>query len=160
MSALTADKIRLTRGEQSKVQIEAALVTGQTVYVGSLVSWTTSGRVRAADNATGQQFAGVVEEIVNDTNGSISTATGNAAGTVRARIAYGHEVELDVRTAARTFTNLGKTVFADSDDDVTDATGAGTAAVRVRVGQLKQFTLANRSRAFVLLGVFGSTDAT
>lgn len=160
MAALSADKIRDERSIDGKTEATFALATSATVYVGSLVNFNTAGRVVAASAAASRRFAGVVEYGINETSSAISAWTGNTAGTVKVRVAWGHEVLMDVKTAARTFTNLGKNVFISTDNDVTDTTGAGTAAVRVKVGALTEFTdTTNKDEAWVALRVFGDTDA-
>jgi hypothetical protein len=160
MAALTADKIRDSRNVQNKTESTFSIATASTLYVGSLANFNTAGRVVAATAAASRRFAGVVEEIVNESANAISAATGNTAGTIKARIAWGHEVLVDVKTAARTFSNLGKNVFISTDNDVTDTTGAGTAAVRVKVGALTEMVdRTNKDEAWIALRVFGDTDA-
>lgn len=161
MAALSADKTRDERSINKKTSGVFAIRTSHTLYVGSLAAFTTIGRVQAAAAATNLRPAGVVEQIINDSGSSISAATGNASGTVKAVVSWGHEVLVPVRTAARTFVNLGKTVYIASDDDVTDTTAAGTAAVRVAIGSLTEFTDAtNKDEAWVALRVYGDAAAT
>jgi hypothetical protein len=160
MAALTADKTREERSIDGKTEGVFSLATSSTVYVGSLANFNTAGRVVAATAAASRRFAGVVEAVINETTSALSAATGNTAGTVKVRVSWGHEVLMDVKTAARTFSNLGKNVFVSTDNDVTDTTGAGTAAVRVKIGALTEFTdRTNKDEAWVALRVFGDTDA-
>ena len=140
--ALSADATRNSRGLNNKRTETFAIKTSSTLYIGSLAAFTTIGRVQAAAAATGLRPAGVVEEIFNESGASISAATGNAGGTVKARIAWGHEVYVAVKTAARTFVNLGKNVFISDDDNVTDTTAAGTALVRVKIGSITELNSA------------------
>lgn len=156
--ALSADKTRASRGLHNKRVETFSIRTSQTLYIGSLAAFTTLGRVQAAAAATNLRPAGVVEEIINESGVSISAATGNAAGTVRAKIAWGHEVFVDIRTAARTFINLGRNVFIFDDDAVTDTTAAGTAAVRVSIGSLTEINAA-KTQGWLALRVYGDTNA-
>lgn len=158
MAALTADKIRDSRSVSKKTEGVFSIKTAATLYVGSLAAFTTLNRVQAAAAATNLRPAGVVEDIINDSGAVLSAATGNTAGTVKARISWGHEVKVPVRTAARTYINLGKNVFIASDDDVTDTTAAGTALVRVKIGVITEFT-SGKTEAYVQLRTYGDTDA-
>lgn len=158
MAALSADAIRDFKNVEAQVTETFAIKTSATLYVGSLAAFTTIGRVQAAAAATGLRPAGVVTEIVNESGSLISAATGNAGGTVKAKIAWGHEVLVDVKTAARTFANLGKNVFISTDNEVTDTTGAGTTAVRVKIGSMVELNAA-KTQAWIALRVYGDTDA-
>lgn len=155
--ALSADKARRSKGDPFIDVV--AIATAQTVYLGSLAAYTTAGRVRAAAAAASLRPAGVIVDIINDKGAAISAATGNTAGTIKARIAYGHQVEVAVRTAARTFANLGKNVFIADDDSVTDTTAAGTAGVRVKIGSVASMS-ADKTTAWVALRVYGDADAS
>ena len=159
--AITADKIRKQRAVNNKITETRTIVTGQTVYLGALVNFPggTSQRVRGSANTAAHMFAGVVEEIVNETGSFQSSAAGNTAGTMKCRIAYGHQVIVSVGTAARTATSLGKNVFALDNDTVSDATAAGTALVRVNVGTLVEFTDSTKASAWVELRRIAARDA-
>ena len=159
MAAITADKIRDARNVQNKTESTFAIATAATVYVGGFVNFNTAGRVTGATAAASRRFAGVVEEIINESASAISAATGNTAGTIKARVSWGHEVLADILTAARTYANLGKNLFISNNNDLTDTTGAGTAAVRVKVGALTEITNTAKSQGWVALRVFGDTDA-
>jgi hypothetical protein len=156
--AITADKIRPSRSIQKRVEDTFAIRTSDTVYVGAFVNFDTAGRVQSATAAASKRFAGVVEEIINDSGSAITAGTGNAGGTVKARVSWGHEVWTTIRTAARTFANLGKNVFIADNDDVTDTTAAGTATLRVKVGMLTGLN-AGKTAGWVALRVFGDADA-
>jgi hypothetical protein len=159
--AITADKIRRYRASANKVLETFAIATGQTVFIGSMVNFVgTTGRIRDAAAATGRTFAGVVEKIINDSGAAITTGTGNTAGTVKAKITWGVAMVLSVATAARTFTSLNKNVFVADNDTVTDTTGAGTSAVRVKVGALVEFVDSTKTSAWVELRRYASADAT
>ena len=157
--ALSADATRNSRGLNNKRTETFSIRTSSTLYIGSLAAFTTIGRVQAAAAATGLRPAGVVEEIFNESSVLLSAATGNAAGTVRARIAWGHEVYVAIRTAARTFVNLGKNVFIADDENVTDTTAAGTALVRVKIGSITEINSA-KTFGWLALRVYGDADAT
>jgi hypothetical protein len=159
MAAVTADQYSSTR-VHNNIDLEThAIATSATVYVGTLANFNTGGRVVTATAAASRRFAGEVVEIINDSGNNITAATGNTAGTVKARIRHGHQMLLNVLTAARTFTNLGKSVYVGDNVSVTDATGAGTAGVRVIVGQLTEL-VDSKTRAWVKLRVVGDTGAT
>ncbi len=157
--ALSADKTRDFRGTNNLRQEAFAVATAATLYIGSLVNFDTNGRARAATAAASRRFAGVCTGFVNESGANLTNITGNTAGTVKALIGWGDEVLVSVKTAARTYINLGKHVCIFDDDQVTDATGAGTAAVRVVVGQLTEFTNSAKSEAWVALRVIGDTVA-
>lgn len=160
MAAATADRLSEIRDAESIIEETHAIATAQTIYVGTLVNFvTTTGRICSATAATSRRFAGEVVEIINDSSTAITAGTGNTGGTVKARIRYGHQMLLNVRTAARTFTSLTKNVFVSDDNSVTDTTGAGTAGVRVKVGTLVQFEASDKSTAWVALRRFADADA-
>ena len=159
MAALSADAIRDFRVTNNQSVDTFAIKTAATVYVGSLVAFTTIGRVQASTNATGLRPAGVVTEIVNESGAAITSALGNTGGTVKCKVAWGHEVLVDVRTAARTFINLGKTVYALTDNEITDSTAAGTAAVRVAIGSMVELNAA-KTQAWIALRVYGDAVST
>ena len=158
MAAITADKIRDERAVAQKVETILPIKTASTVYVGGLANISTLNRVVNATAAASERFGGLVEEIINDSGSVISAGTGNTAGTVKARISWGHEVLMDVRTAARTYANHGKNVFVSNNNDVTDTTAAGTAAVRVKIGMIAEFN-GVKTEAWVALRRYGDTDA-
>jgi hypothetical protein len=141
MTAVTADQTSITRARAQIVEDIFPIKTSVTLYVGALANFVTAtGRVRsaAAETGSGLEIAGEVVEIINESGSVISAGTGNAGGTVKARIQWGHLMLLNVRTAIRTFTNLGKTVFV-SDNVTVGGTAVGTAATRVQAGQLTAF---------------------
>lgn len=161
MAAITADADRRTRAENNKVTETVAVTTSNTVYIGALVNFVAStGRVASATAAASRRFAGIVESIVNETGSALTAATGNTAGTVKVKVAYGHQVQLAVLTAARTYSNITKYVYVGDNNSVTDATGAGTAAVRVVVGTLAGFTSSAKTAAWVELRRISETGAT
>ena len=160
MAAITADKIRPERSLGHKLETVFTVTTAATVYIGGFVNHVVStGRVTGAAAAASRRFAGVVEDVINDTGGALSAITGNTAGTVKVRVSWGHEVLSDINTAARTFANLGKNVFVANNNDLTDTTAAGTATLRVKVGMVTEFTNSAKSQAWVALRVFGDADA-
>lgn len=159
MAAVTADQISSIRGTNDIVEETVAIATSNTIYLGTLCVFTTAGRVANGTAAASRRFAGEVVEIVNDSGALISTATGNTAGTIKARIRYGHQILLGVKTSSRTFTNLGKTCLLYTNVDVS-GTSVGTAGVRIPVGQVAQFGDANKTTAWVWLRQVGDATAT
>lgn len=152
MTAVTVDQLLVERVANEAIEDIVAITTGNTVYVGTLLNFVTStGRVASATAATARSFAGVCVEVLNDSGSALSAGTGNTAGTVKARYRWNHEVLMNVRTATRTFTNLGKTVTV-LDNVTVGGTGVGTALVRVTVGTLASFlSLSDKTKAYVLL---------
>src|SRR5262245_55604688 len=159
MAALSADAMRDTRGENSKQSDTFAIKTSATLYIGSHASFTTAGRLQASAAATGLRPGGIVVAIINESGAAITAATGNAGGTIKATIEWGHQALFTILTAARTFANLGKNVFIANDNELTDTTAAGTALVRVKVGKIIAFTNTAKSEAWVAIGVYGDADA-
>lgn len=160
MAALSADATRDYRGTDNLREEVFSVATSATLYIGSLCVFDTNGRVRAASAAASRRPAGVCTGVINESGSQITAITGNAGGTVKVKVAWGHEVLCNVLTAARTNVNLGKNVFIGTDNDVTDTTGAGTAAVRIKIGSITEFTNSAKSEAWVALRVYGDADAT
>jgi len=152
MTAVTADQLLIERANNEVIEDIVAITTNNTVYVGTLLNFVTStGRVASATAAASRSFAGVCMEILNDSGSPLTAGTGNTGGTVKARFRWNHEVLMNVRTATRTFTNLGKTVTV-LDNVTVGGTGVGTAGVRVTVGTLASFlSLSDKTKAYVLL---------
>jgi len=161
--ASTADRNTRARALNNKVVETHTITTAQTVYIGTLVNFVaTTGRVTpAVRNIASRRFAGIVESIVNDSGSVLSAATGNTAGTVKCQISYGHEVLLNVKTAARTFTSVGMNVFVSDNDTVTDTTDAGTSTSnrRIKIGALVQMEASDKSTAWVSLRKLANLDA-
>lgn len=152
MAAATADRDTKTYGQP--LEDTFIITTAAQLYIGCLVNTVSStGRVTNATAATSRRFAG---RVVSFPDGS---GLGNTAGTTRARVAWGDVALLSVLTAARTFTNLGKNVFVADNQSVTDTTAAGTAAVRVKVGQLIKFEASDKSTGWVWLRNLSESDA-
>jgi hypothetical protein len=158
MAAVTADQLSSIRATNEIVEETVAITTSNTVYLGTLAVFATTGRVSNATAAASRRFAGEVVEIVNDSGALISAGTGNTAGTVKARIRYGHQMLLGVKTSSRTFTNLGKNALVHTNVDI-GGTSVGTAGVRVVVGQIAQFEASNKSTAWVWLRQVGDVVA-
>jgi len=156
--ALSADAIRKERGLNNKRTETFAIKTSATLYIGSLAAFTALNRLQAAAAAASLRPAGVITEIFNESGANITAATGNAGGTVKAKVAWGHEVFVALRTAARTFVNLGKNVFISDDDNVTDTTAAGTAALRVKIGSITEIN-SGKTNGWLALRVYGDADA-
>lgn len=158
MAAVTADRLAITRASNNIVEETHSIGTAATLYVGALANFTTAGRLVSATAAASRRFAGLITEIVNESNSLLTAATGNTAGTVKAKINYGMEVLLGLKTSSRTYTNLGKSALVHTNADV-GGTSVGTAGVRVVVGQIVELT-ASKSEAWVALRVVGDVVAT
>lgn len=152
MTAVTADQLLIERATNEAIEDILPVTTSNTIYVGTLLNFVTStGRVCSATAATSRLFAGVCVEVLNDSGSALTAGTGNTGGTVKARFRWNHEVLMNVRTATRTFSNLGKTVTV-LDNVTVGGTGVGTAGVRVTVGQLAGFlSQSDKTKAYVLL---------
>jgi len=159
MAAVTADQLSSIRATNEIVEETVAIATSNTVYLGTLSVFTTAGRVANATAAASRRFAGEVVEIVNDSGALISAGTGNTAGTIKAKIRYGHQMLLGVKTSSRTFSNLGKNALVHTNVDI-GGTSVGTAGVRIIVGQIAQFDASNKSTAWVWLRQVGDVAAT
>jgi len=146
MTAVTVDQLAITKGTPTQAIEEVfAIKTSVTLYVGALANFVTAtGRVRsaAAETGSGLAIAGRVTEIINDSGAIISAGTGNTAGTIKARVVWNDLMVLAVKTAIRTFTNVGKTVFV-ADNVTVGGTAVGTAATRVQAGMLADFCTAS-----------------
>lgn len=159
MAAVTADQISSIRASNEIIEETIAITTSNTVYLGTLCVFATSGRVANATVVASRRFAGEVVEIVNDSGSQLSVGTGNTAGTVKAKIRYGHQMLLGVKTSSRTFTNLGKTALVYTNTDV-GGTSVGTAGLRIGVGQIAQFGDSTKATAWVWLRQNGDVNAT
>ena len=159
MTALSSDSIRDSRVRNNVAEDTASVATSATVFVGSLLMFDALGRLRAATPSAARRPAGVCTGIVNESGTPIASATGNAAGTIKATFEYDLEVLVNVATAARTQANLNKNVFILTDNDVTDTTGAGTASLRIKIGSLTQFANSAKSQAWIAVRKLGDADA-
>lgn len=157
--AITADKLRKRKNLSSMFTDIVAVKTAAVVYVGGLVSYQfATGRVAAAANAASATFAGEVLEFINETGASLSTITGNTAGTVKVRVGWGHQALVTLATSLRTTSKIGLLVYAKDNDIVTDDTGAGTAGVRVPVGNL--ITRVGSTEGYVALRRLSATTTS
>lgn len=153
MAAATADRDTKFYGEP--IEDTFIITTAATLYIGTLVNFVSgTGRVTNATAATSRMFAGMVVGLPD------GSGLGNTSGTTRARVAWGCIAKFTTLTALRTFSQIGKNVFVSTNQEVTDTTGAGTSAVRVKVGTLIKFDDANKTTGYIWLRVFGATDAT
>lgn len=140
MTAVTADQISLIeRATLKAIEDVLPITTNNTVYADTLLNFVTStGRVCSATAAASRTFAGLCIEILNDSGSPLTAGTGNTGGTVKARFRWGQEILVNLKTATRTFTNLGKTLTI-ADNVTCGGTGVGTAGVRVTAGPLAGF---------------------
>lgn len=149
--ALTQDIIRDSEGSAHKEVI--SIKTGEQLYVGSSVSkLTTTGRAVKGGGAT-RRTAGVALRFL----GPNANGLGVADGSEEVEVAYLDEHEFDVATAIRTNAALGLNVFW-SDDDAVAGVGVGTASLRVVAGELTRFSAPDKSKGFVAVRRFASTN--
>jgi hypothetical protein len=158
MAAVTADTISSVRALNNATEAVYPVKTAGVVYIGALACMTTIGRVQSATAAASLTFAGEVVEVLNDSGAAIVAGTGNAGGTVKAKIRWGHEMLLGVKTSTRTYSNIGKTVHVSTNVDVA-GTSVGTAGVRVLAGTLTQFG-DTTATGWVRLRTMGTAAAT
>ncbi len=161
MAAVTADQVPFVRSLQNATYDVKAIKTSVTVYVGTLVSFSSIGRLIDGAATAATMFAGELVAILNDSGAIVTAGTGNAGGTVLGLYRYGHEMRLAVKTSTRTYSNLGKSVHIA--DNVTVAgTSVGTAAVRIVAGALTEFAVtgAAPATAWVRLRTMGTAAAT
>lgn len=150
MAATTADLNTLQAG--TPIEETHPIANGEKLYIGALVEFAaTTGRLKNAAPAAGARFAGIVTWLPD------GSATGDSTGTVRARIAYGHLVEMDVLAAARDDDFLGTNVYAKTNREVTAKDDGGANATKV--GTLCSWTRSDRSKGMVHLRVYAPTDA-
>jgi hypothetical protein len=159
MAAVTADQIRIERAVQDKVFETYAVTTSQTVYIGTLVSFAPGApaRVRSGAATANYRFAGIVEEVINDSGSFLSAITGNADGTVRVKVSYGQEALITCITAMYTTSNLNKTALLKTNNEV-EGTAVGTAALRQAVGMITEMQSTNL--VWVKLRQVGTGDAS
>lgn len=128
MTALAAASRRLVRGAAGKKAVYA-VGTSAVIYQGGLVALNVSTkRAVAASATTSRKLLGI----------ATSTCTGVVGGTVLVEVEYGLEAAFAAGTGLTGGYAAGN-VFVKDDNTVTYATGAGTAAVRVCVGELIQY---------------------
>jgi len=129
MAALTAEARRSRRNYEAKSIASYVVGTGAVIYQGGLVALNlTTGRAVAATAAASRRFLGLAEE----------TATGDTSGTVSVEVSWGYETLVNA-LAALTTAYTGANCAISTDNDVTTASGAGTAGVQVLVGEVVQF---------------------
>jgi len=128
MAALSAAVTRATRDDHLKSHVNPVVGTGAVLYAGALVNIdTATGRAVAASAATARKFCGIAEE----------TKTGDTAGTVRCRVAFGHQALINALTALTT-AYVGSDCVISTDNDATTNSAISTAK-RVRVGEITEF---------------------
>ena len=165
MAAISADALRDSRNRNSVKQETFPIKTSVTLYIGEAVAFSTLNRLTTGAAAASLRPAGVVTAFVNESGLPITAGTGNAGGTVKATIEWGCEFLFTILTAAATYVNVGKNVFLANNNEMTDTTAAGTAAVRVKFGSIAGFALTaagapTKTSAWVAVRVYGDADAT
>lgn len=153
MTAVTADRETKKMGSAAE-EAMYPIKTSVTLYMGTLVNLNTSGRLVDGVAAASQVCAGVV---VGFPDGS---ATGNAGGTIRAKVEWGRRALLNIQTGLRTNSKLGLDVHVKDNVTVSGATTAGTAGVRVRCGALRAFQASDKSTGWVEILRHAPTAAT
>ena len=156
MTALTADKSRITRGAGA-IRDRLVIFTASTVYIGSLVNrLNAGGRAVAATAATGRRFAGLAVAF----EGTNQSGLGVTAASEFVVIEYGRPAQCNIITAVRTNTSLGLNLFV-SDDDSVAGTAVGSAGTRVVVGELLSWvdeTGTSKATGWVNIRVTGTTN--
>jgi len=146
--ALTADKNTKTRGLPDG-ELRVAIATGETLYVGGHAGRVkATGRVKAAAALATEDYEGLVTAIEADSG--TPTGVGVAAGTQFAVIQFGQEALATIKTAIRTSTSVGRTLFV-GDDDSAGGTAVGTATARRPMGELVAFEASDKSTGWVAL---------
>ncbi len=153
MAAVTTDIATRTYGGQVNEET-FPIATGQTIYVGTLVTAVnTTGRATGGAVALNRRFLGLAIALPD------GSGVGNTAGSNRVRVQYGNVALVSIRTAARTFSNIGRNVFISTNNEVSTGAAAGTAGLRVKVGPLMRFESTDKSTGWVWLRAFGDADA-
>lgn len=146
MAALTAATIRKTRNTDAYSYADYTVGTGATLYEGALVAYnTTTGRAVAASVTTGRKFLGL----------ALETKTGVTAATVTCKVAWDLEALVNVHSSL-TAAYVGSNAAVYTDNDVTTWTDAGTAGVRIRIGETVQLESGD---AWVRLRQYSESDA-
>lgn len=142
MAALSAAANRKSRNRQAVKYATYTVATGATVYNGSLCAIVkTTGRVTPASAATNRRIVGIAME---------TKTAGNPV-----RIEWSAEWAFNPDTTL-TKGYTGCNVAASTDNDVITMSGAGTAAVRVRVGEMIQWV--STSEAWIAIRNFCVND--
>lgn len=133
MTALGADKIRLTRGVPlSEVYTVKASVT---LYRGAAICVLLSdGKAQSGTSAAGVKFVGLCQQSVTQT----------ASSAYQVTVEYGHEALFDT-TANVTVALIGSDLCIT--DDTTLDTYAGVASNQIKVGEM--ISLAAATKAWV-----------
>lgn len=144
MTALSADKARHVKGSPiGGPAMDVAAST--TLYGGGLICNDTSGNAVPAADTASYTLAGVSSEKVDNSSGSVGDET--------VAPEYGQVEELEIQGSSLDKTDIGKNVFVQDDQTVTDA---ATATNDVKVGLLRGVS---GGKAYVQIGVFGPTDS-
>lgn len=156
--AITADKLRKHKNLSLMSTDLVAVKTAATVYVGGLVNFQpTTGRVAAAAATASTMFAGEILDWENTSGSVLSAITGNTGGTVKVLVGWGHQALVTLATGLRTTSKIGTVVYA-KDNDTVQGTAAGTAAVRIQVGNLA--SRVGSTEGYVTLRRLGATTTS
>lgn len=159
---VTADRYLLERALGDAIEDRFPVKTNTTVYQGTMLTFVAAtGRVTDGAPATTGSIAGACVGFMNNSGSFLGSAiTGNTAGTVYALVRWNHEAVFNVKTSARTYTNLNRTVYVYQNDTVSGATGAGTTALRIPAGRLCSFVDSTKAQAYIKLRASGDSAAT
>lgn len=142
MTVLTAATARKRRGENLMEYGDGTVATSTTIYQGALVALNEStGRVTNASATAGLSFLGE----------ALTTRTGGQT----IQFAFGHQ-SLIAKAAALTKAYTTCNVAVSDNDTVTTLSGAGTAAVRLIVGECMEI---EGSSAWVRIRNYAYKDA-
>lgn len=163
MTALSADRspVYLKFRGKTLFSDEAAIVTGATVFKGSMLAQSlSSGRVKAAGvlTAAAWTIAGVCTGFRSTANGNNEgSGVGDTDGSVYAKFTVPEQYLVDVKTAIRTEAALNTTVVCA--DDVTvggTAIGTNTGLNQILGGTLVAFDSgSSNARGWLRLGQAG-----
>lgn len=142
MAVLTQATARKRRSLHLQEFGSGTVATSTTIYQGALVAYNeTTGRITNASAATGLTFKGVAEE--------------TKSGGQTIKFSFGHQEKL-IDAAALTAGYTGCNVAVSDNDTVTTLSDAGTAAVRLVVGEMDEH---DGTDAWVWVRKFAYKDA-
>lgn len=130
MTALAANKVRLSRNVHLASRGCETVTTAAVAYQGSLLNQVESTeKVEPASNTAGETFVGVH----HPKHGK--KVTGD--GTKKAEYRFGHE-ELLTCSSLVSASLIGCDLAVGDDNTVTTVAGAGTTAVQIKVGMMTE----------------------
>lgn len=139
MTALSRDAIRKSRGQLTYKELPIA--SGETIYVGGLVSVLASG--------TGSMEAYPASDTANHRIAGVATSVNDDFVTV----AYGGEFEFDIASDQQAVSSLGLNLSVVDDNTV----GSGSVG-NVLVGELRSFSNEAETKGWVAVRCFSPYD--